>query len=109
MRLNRLTSSVYLFILLFGIQAQLSSYAATGGGGGLPWESPLQQITNSLQGPVAASISVIALIISGATLAFGGELNEFARRIIIVVMAISLLAFAVPFVTSLFGTGALIR
>jgi len=109
MRLTALRNSIYAFFILLTVQAQLSSYAATGGGAGLPWESPLQQITNSLQGPVAASISVIALIISGAALAFGGELNEFARRIIMIVMAISLLAFATPFVTSLFGTGALIR
>jgi type IV secretion system protein VirB2 len=55
---------------------------AGGGGGGLPWEGPLQQIQQSITGPVAGAIALAAVAIAGAMLIFGGELNDFARRLI---------------------------
>ncbi len=51
---------------------------ASSGGGGLPWESPLQQIQQSITGPVAGFIALAAVTIAGAMLIFGGELNDFA-------------------------------
>ena len=56
-----------------------SAFAGAAGGGGLPWETPLNRIAISLTGPVALSISLIALMVAGGTLVFGGELSEFAR------------------------------
>lgn len=53
---------------------------ASSGGGGLPWESPLQQIQQSITGPVAGFIALAAVAIAGAMLIFGGELNDFALR-----------------------------
>src|SRR6185369_6498615 len=53
---------------------------AGGSGGGLPWETPLNTVAQSLTGPVALSISLIALMVAGGALVFGGELSEFARR-----------------------------
>ena len=47
-------------------------------GGGHPWESPLQQIHQSITGPVAGFIALAAVAIAGAMLIFGGELNDFA-------------------------------
>ena len=55
---------------------------ASSGGGGLPWESPLQQIQQSITGPVAGFIALAAVAIAGAMLIFGGELNDFARRFV---------------------------
>ncbi|NQY73829.1 MAG: TrbC/VirB2 family protein [Candidatus Margulisbacteria bacterium] len=72
---------------------------------GLPWESPLQTFQASLSGPVAMSISIIAIVVSGATLIFGGEISEFARRMIIVVMVIALLVSANTILAMLFGVG----
>ena len=48
----------------------------------LPWEGPLQTMQNSLTGPVAKAIGIIALAVSGGMLAFGGELSDFTKRII---------------------------
>ena len=46
----------------------------------MPWEQPLTQILDSVQGPVAKVISVIIIVITGLTLAFGdGSCNEFFR------------------------------
>ena len=38
---------------------------ASSGGGGLPWESPLQQIQQSITGPVAGFIALAAVAIAG--------------------------------------------
>ena len=78
---------------------------AGGGGGGLPWETPLNTVAVSLTGPVALSISLIALMVAGGTLVFGGELSEFARRSCVAVLAIAFLVLGAGFMTSLFGVG----
>ena len=82
-----------------------SVWAGGGGGGGLPWETPLNAVAMSLTGPVALSISLIALMVAGGTLVFGGELSEFARRSCVAVLAIAFLVLGAGFMTSLFGVG----
>lgn len=78
---------------------------AGGGGGGLPWETPLNKVATSLTGPVALSVSLIALMVAGGTLVFGGELSEFARRSCVAVLAIAFLVLGAGFMTALFGVG----
>jgi type IV secretion system protein TrbC len=68
----------------------------------LPWEGPLTQIQNSLTGPVARAIGVVALAASGGMLAFGGELGDFTKRIMMVVLAMSVMLLANNFM-SMFG------
>jgi type IV secretion system protein VirB2 len=76
---------------------------AGGAGGSLPWESPLRLVATSLTGPVALSVSLIALMVAGGTLVFGGELSEFARRACLSVVAIAFLVAGAGFMTALFG------
>jgi type IV secretion system protein VirB2 len=97
---KRNAMTVLLFVLL---AAQVA--LAGGGGGGLPWETPLSRVATSLTGPVALSISLIALMVAGGTLVFGGELSEFARRSCVAVLAIAFLVLGAGFMTSLFGVG----
>ena len=68
----------------------------------LPWETPLQTLSTSLTGPVAKAIGVIALAVSGGMLAFGGELSDFTKRIMMVVLALSVMLMASQFM-SMFG------
>lgn len=82
--------------------------AAAGGGGNLPWETPLQTIQQSITGPVAYAVSLIAIFAAGATLVWGGEISEFTRRIIFVVLVIALMAFAAQVYSSVFSNGAII-
>lgn len=81
--------------------------AATAGGA-LPWETPLTTIQTSLTGPVAISIAVIAIAVAGAMLIFGGEINNFARMTIYVVLVLGLLVMANNLLTTLYGTGAIV-
>ena len=82
------------------------AYAA---GSNMPWEQPLNQILESIQGPVAKVISVIVIIMTGLTLAFGESSGGF-RRLIQIVFGLSIAFAASSFFLSFFsfGGGALI-
>lgn len=76
---------------------------AFAGTAGLPWEGPLAMIKNSLTGPVAFAISLIGITVAGGMLIFGGELGEFARRIIMLVLVLALLVSAQNILSILFS------
>ena len=77
--------------------------------GGLPWETPLQTLRDSITGPVAYAISLMGVVAAGAALVFGGEINDFIRRIIVLVLVISLIIFSTNILSTLFNAGAVIR
>ena len=78
-------------------------------GSSMPWEQPLQQILQSIEGPVAKIIAVIIIITTGLTLAFGDTSGGF-RRLIQIVFGLSIAFAASSFFLSFFsfGGGALI-
>jgi type IV secretory pathway VirB2 component (pilin) len=89
----------------------MSAWAApafASSGGGLPWEGPLQQIQESITGPVAGYIALAAVAIAGGMLIFGGELNDFARRLMYVVLVAGILLGATQIVGLFGATGATI-
>ena len=94
-------SSFALFMLL-----SAPAYAA---GSNMPWEQPLNQILESIQGPVAKVISVIVIILTGLALAFGETSGGF-RRLIQIVFGLSIAFAASSFFLSFFsfGGGALV-
>ena len=61
-------------------------------GSNMPWEQPLNQILQSVEGPVAKIIAVIIIIVTGLSLAFGDTSGGF-RRLIQIVFGLSI-AFA---------------
>jgi type IV secretory pathway VirB2 component (pilin) len=83
----------------------LPAFAAAGGQA-LPWEAPLTRLQQSLSGPVAGAIAIIALVAIGVTLVFGGEWNEFARRAVYAVCAIAFIISAGALLGGLFAVGA---
>ncbi len=78
-------------------------------GSSMPWEAPLNQILQSIQGPVAKIMAVIIIIITGLTLAFGDTSGGF-RRLIQIVFGLSIAFAASSFFLSFFsfGGGALV-
>lgn len=92
----------FAMALLLVAEPSLASEAGTG----LEWEGPLQAIMRSMTGPVAFMISFIAIVIAGAMLVWGGELNEFARRVVMLILVISLIMFAGSILRRLFVGGA---
>lgn len=78
-------------------------------GSSMPWEEPLQQILESIEGPVAKIVAVIIIIVTGLSLAFGDTSGGF-RRLIQIVFGLSIAFAASSFFLSFFsfGGGALI-
>ncbi len=87
----------------------LAATAADAAGSGMPWEEPLQQVLESVQGPVAKIVAVIIIITTGLTLAFGETAGGF-RRLIQIVFGLSIAFAASSFFLSFFsfGGGALV-
>ena len=95
-----------------GVALALAVAVAAGAqaaGSGMPWEEPLQQVLESVQGPVAKIIAVIIIIMTGLTLAFGETAGGF-RRLIQIIFGLSIAFAASSFFLSFFsfGGGALV-
>lgn len=105
MQRNRKPFTLGCFIAIGAIVLATPALAGSGGGG-LPWEGPLEQIQESITGPVAGYIALAAVAIAGGMLIFGGELNDFARRLVYVVLVAGLLLGATQIVGLFGATGA---
>ena len=92
-------------ILAAAILLLLSPSAAYAAGSGMPWEGPLDQILASLSGPVARAIGVIAIVVTGLSLAFG-EGGGGMRRMLWVVFGLTIAFAATSFFLTFFGFAA---
>lgn len=104
MEWRRIAAHTGLLTLASAVLSLPASAAA--GGAALPWEAPLTRLQQSLSGPVAGAIAIIALVAIGVTLVFGGEWNEFARRAVYAVCAIAFIISAAALLGGLFAVGA---
>lgn len=95
-------------VAIVGLAAVIAT-SASASGSGMPWEEPLQQVLESVQGPVAKIVAVIIIITTGLTLAFGESSGGF-RRLIQIVFGLSIAFAASSFFLSFFsfGGGALV-
>ncbi len=87
-----------------GSVQMLLSVPAWAAGSNMPWEQPLNQILQSVEGPVAKILAVIIIIVTGLTLAFGDTSGGF-RRLIQIVFGLSIAFAASSFFLSFFSFG----
>ncbi|CDN94538.1 type IV secretion system protein VirB2 [Rhizobium subbaraonis] len=102
---KRLSASTALLTIMT-LATMPPAYAS---GSSMPWEQPLQQILQSIEGPVAKIVAVIIIIATGLALAFGDTSGGF-RRLIQIVFGLSIAFAASSFFLSFFsfGGGALV-
>jgi len=86
------------------VSACLAGSPALAAGSNMPWEQPLNQILQSVEGPVAKIIAVIIIIVTGLSLAFGDTSGGF-RRLIQIVFGLSIAFAASSFFLSFFSFG----
>ncbi|WP_246866337.1 TrbC/VirB2 family protein [Novosphingobium sp. SG720] len=93
---------------MLGLSVTIPSRAYASGAG-MPWEQPLQQVLESVQGPVAKIVAVLIIISTGLALAFGETAGGF-RKLIQIVFGLSIAFAASSFFLSFFsfGGGALV-
>ena len=77
-------------------------HPAFASGSGMPWEGPLEQIVDSITGPVARAAAVIAIIISGIGIIFG-EGGGGIRKLAFVGLGVAIMFAAVSFFLDFFG------
>lgn len=102
---HRLISFAVMLMLLV---VNEQSFASSAGGGGLPFDDWLTNISDSITGPFAFSVSIIGLVAAGAALIFGGDMNGFMRTLIFIVLVLSFLIASKNTLTVITGKGALI-
>ena len=100
-----LTGRQFLTIVGLALVSSAVSYASSTSTG-LPWETPLQTVKQSLTGPVAAGISVVGIAAGGMALVFGGELSEFAKRACYAVIATGAIVGAGTLMSTLFSASS---
>lgn len=86
--------------------APASAWASAGTGGSLPYESWLENLRNSVTGPVAFALSIVGIVVSGGTLIFGGDLNGFFRTFMFIVLVMALIVGVNNVMSTFFGKGA---
>ena len=99
---SRFERGIVSTILIAG--ACLTISPASAAGSNMPWEQPLNQILQSVEGPVAKIIAVIIIIVTGLSLAFGDTSGGF-RRLIQIVFGLSIAFAASSFFLSFFSFG----
>ena len=95
-----------LLAIALGLLMSEPAYAA---GSNMPWEGPLTQILQSIEGPVAKIFGTIVIIMTGLALAFG-DTGGGVRKLIQIVFGLSIAFTATSFFLSFFSCsgGALI-
>lgn len=101
LRALRGAAAVIVFVSIAG--------TAHASGSGMPWEGPLEQIVDSITGPVARAAAVIAIVIAGTAIMFS-EGGGGVRKLAFVGLGIAVMFAAVSFFLDFFGFagGALI-
>ena len=74
----------------------------------MPFEPWLQSLEDSVTGPVAFTISGIAIVVCGLTLVFGGDLPGFFRQFVFLILVMAIILCSANIKSQLFGRGALI-
>ena len=80
----------------------LAAGPALAGGTGMPWEGPLQQIVQSVTGPVVQAAAVVAVVIFGAGIAMS-ESGSGMRRGLGILFGLSIAFAASTFFLNFFG------
>lgn len=99
-RIKKLLSAAFiLFLPVAAFASQTAVYA---------WEEVLSKIADSLTGPVAYSMSLIAIVACGLVMAFA-DLQGGAKKFVQVACGLSIAFFAMQIATNFLGfNGALV-
>jgi type IV secretion system protein VirB2 len=100
-RLHRLAAPAYHGLLSAAVLV-MAAGTAKASGSSMPWETPLQSILDSIQGPVAKIVAVLIIISTGLALAFGDTSGGF-RKLIQIVFGLSIAFAASSFFLSFFS------
>ncbi|WP_442765600.1 TrbC/VirB2 family protein [Sulfurospirillum cavolei] len=95
----------YFFVFFYiGLGVAMASTSSQG----LPWEDGLTTLKNSITGPVASVISLMAIVASGVGLVFGGEFSGFVKTLLYIVLVVSVIVGAANILALVNSSGMMI-
>ena len=103
-RMRKLFAVLSLALMAFAAGLIVSEAAwATPTATAAPWEKGLETLKNSLTGPVAQAIALIAIVAAGAALIFGGDMTGFMRTAVYIVLVLGIIIGAANLLSALSG------
>jgi type IV secretory pathway VirB2 component (pilin) len=88
LRVRSRATQVVLIVLLL-LVGTATAHSGGVGGGGMPWEGPLNQLLDSLTGPVSRVVGAVAIIGLGVGIAFS-EGGSMMRKALWVVLGLAI-------------------
>lgn len=92
--LARLWSAIFV--------AAMTTTSAHAAGTGMPWETPIQNVLDSITGPVAKAAGIMAIVIAGLGFAFG-ESGGLMRKVMGIVFGLAIAFAAAQWGMTFFG------
>ena len=96
-----LTAAAAFFVIAGVVLAAGPAFAGSSGTS-MPWETPLQTVQDSLSGPVAKAVGIIAIVVTGLGFAFS-EGGSAMRKGIGIVFGLAIAFTATTFITTFFN------
>ena len=97
-----LRRGAFALCALIVIAAAAPAFAGTTSGTAMPWETPLQSVSDSLSGPVAKAIGIIAIVVTGLGFAFA-EGGSAMRKGVGIVFGLAIAFTATTFISTFFN------
>ena len=92
-------SAAFQTIVAAGITLPTRAFSS---GTSMPWETPLQNIVDSITGPVAKGVAILAIVVAGLAMAMG-EGGGFFRKAAGIVFGIAIAFAATQWGMTFFG------
>lgn len=100
---SRIGTPLQAVLLSAAVSAMLAAPAwASGSGTAMPWETPLTTVQNSLSGPVAKAVGIIAIVATGLGFAFA-EGGSVMRKGVGIVFGLAIAFTATTFISTFFN------
>lgn len=97
-------SMVILTVLVLMLLS--TTVAMAGSSSGMPWEGPVDKVVNSISGPVATAMAVLAIVGCGLGIAFG-EGGRGMKKLMWVVIGVAIVLLASRMLTTMGLTAGL--
>lgn len=94
------------FLLAFICVSEVTALASDGGD--LPWNTGLEKLTKALSGKMALFISMVGIFFAGGMLLFGGDLGNFGKMIMMVVLVGCMMGGLASVVGAFISTGSML-
>lgn len=95
-------TAAFAFLTIAGVVLAAGPALAGSSGTSMPWETPLQTVQDSLSGPVAKAVGIIAIVVTGLGFAFS-EGGSAMRKGIGIVFGLAIAFTATTFITTFFN------